>query len=138
MEGSRPMFATTIVDGELLWQDHPDPEPGSGEILVAVRAAGLNGADMLQRKGAYPAPPGSPADIPGLELAGEVTGRGPGAERFDVGDRVMAVVGGGGQAELAVVHERGAMPVPHELDWPQAGGTPEVFVTAHDAIFTQG
>ena len=74
----------------------------------------------------------------GLELAGEVTARGPGAERFEVGDRVMAVVGGGGQAELAVVHERGAMPVPDELDWSQAGGMPEVFVTAHDAIFSQG
>ena len=132
------MRAVTIRDGALSLEEHPDPEPGSGEILVAVHAAGLNGADMLQRKGAYPAPAGSPADIPGLELAGEVVGRGRGAERFEEGDRVMAVVGGGGQAELAVVHERGAMPVPADLDWPQAGGTPEVFVTAHDAIFSQG
>ena len=104
---------------------------------MRVRAAGLNGADMLQRKGAYPAPPGSPADIPGLELAGEVAGLGPGAARFAEGDRVMAIVGGGGQAELAVVHERQLMPVPDALDWPQAGGVPEVFTTAHDAIFTQ-
>ena len=117
--------------------DHPDPEPGSGEILVRVRAAGLNGADMLQRRGRYPAPPGSPVDIPGLELAGEVVARGPGAERFAEGDRVMAVVGGGGQAELCVVHERGAMPVPEALDWPCAGATPEVFATADDALFTQ-
>jgi NADPH2:quinone reductase len=102
-----------------------------------VRGAGINGADMLQRKGAYPAPPGSPPDIPGLELAGEVTALGPGARRFGEGDRVMAVVGGGGQAELAVVHERTAMPVPANLDWPEAGGLPEVFTTAHDAIFTQ-
>jgi NADPH:quinone reductase-like Zn-dependent oxidoreductase len=92
---------------------------------------------MLQRKGAYPAPPGSPADIPGLELAGEVAGLGPGATRFAEGDRVMAIVGGGGQAELAVVHERAAMPVPESLDWAAAGGLPEVFTTAHDALFSQ-
>jgi NADPH:quinone reductase len=129
--------AVIIEDGRLTVQERPDPEPGSHELLVRVRAAGLNGADMLQRKGAYPAPPGSPQDIPGLELAGEVAALGPGAGRFAVGDRVMAVVGGGGQAELAVVHERAAMPVPQELDWPQAGGLPEVFVTAHDALFSQ-
>jgi NADPH:quinone reductase len=129
--------AVTIQDGELVVDERPDPEPGKGELLVRVRAAGLNGADMLQRKGAYPAPPGSPPDIPGLELAGEVQALGPGAERFQEGDRVMAIVGGGGQAELAVVHERGAMPVPEPLDWPAAGGLPEVFTTAHDAVFTQ-
>jgi NADPH:quinone reductase len=129
--------AVTIKDGNLVVEERPDPEPGKGELLVRVRAAGLNGADMLQRKGAYPAPPGSPPDIPGLELAGEVAGLGPGAGRFKEGDRVMAVVGGGGQAELAVVHERGAMPVPEPLDWPQAGGLPEVFTTAHDAVFAQ-
>jgi NADPH2:quinone reductase len=131
------MRAVTIADGALSVQQRPDPEPGPGEILVAVRAAGINGADILQRKGAYPAPPGAPADIPGLELAGEVVARGPDAERFAVGDRVMAVVGGGGQAELAVLHERAAMPVPDAVDWPQAGGLAEVFVTAHDAIFGQ-
>src|SRR5215210_2337744 len=131
------MRAATIRDGSVVVEEHPDPEPGRGEILVRVRAAGLNGADMLQRKGAYPAPPGSPQDIPGLELAGEVEKLGPGAARFAEGDRVMAVVGGGGQAEKAIVHERAAMPVPDELDWPAAGGFPEVFTTAHDAIFTQ-
>jgi NADPH:quinone reductase-like Zn-dependent oxidoreductase len=78
-----------------------------------------------------------PADIPGMELAGEVVARGPGAERFADGDRVMAVVGGGAQAELALVHERAATPVPEALDWPAAGGVPEVFTTAHDAMFTQ-
>jgi NADPH:quinone reductase len=129
--------AVTIQDGQLVVEQRPDPEPARGEVLVRVKAAGLNGADMLQVRGAYPAPPGSPADIPGLELAGEVEALGPGAERFTVGDRVMAVVGGGGQAELALVHERAAMPVPEGLDWPQAGGLPEVFTTAHDAIFTQ-
>ena len=92
---------------------------------------------MLQRRGGYPAPPGSPPDIPGLELAGEVSALGPGARRFAEGDRVMAVVGGGGQAELALVHERAAMPVPEGLDWAEAGGLPEVFTTAHDALFSQ-
>jgi NADPH:quinone reductase len=131
------MRAATISDGDLVVEERPDPEPGSGEIVVRVRGAGINGADMLQRRGAYPAPPGSPADIPGLELAGEVAALGPGASRFGEGDRVMAVVGGGGQAELAVLHERTAMPVPGDLDWPQAGGLPEVFTTAHDAVFSQ-
>lgn len=131
------MRAATIRDGDVLVEEHPDPEPGPGELLVAVRGAGLNGADVLQRKGRYPAPPGSPPDIPGLELAGEVVARGLGAERFEKGDRVMAIVGGGGQAELAVLHERVAMPVPDPLDWPAAGGFAEVFTTAHDALFTQ-
>jgi NADPH:quinone reductase len=129
--------ALTIRDKALVVEERPDPEPGHGELLVRVRAAGVNGADILQRGGGYPAPPGSPADIPGLELAGEVAAIGPEVRRFAEGDRVMAVVGGGGQAELALVHERAAMPVPEALDWPQAGGFPEVFVTAHDAIFTQ-
>ena len=131
------MRAVTIRDGDLVIEERPDPEPGHGQVLVRVRGAGLNGADMLQRRGAYPAPPGEPADIPGLELAGEVVGAGPGARRFSEGDRVMAVVGGGGQAELAAVHERAAMPVPEGLDWPAAGGLPEVFTTAHDALFSQ-
>jgi putative PIG3 family NAD(P)H quinone oxidoreductase len=131
------MRAVTIVDGALAWQEHPDPEPGSGELLVRVRAAGLNGADMMQRRGLYPAPPESPADIPGLELAGEVAATGPGVTRFAVGDRVMAIVGGGGQAELAIVHERIAMAVPDALAWSEAGGFPEVFTTAHDALFSQ-
>jgi NADPH:quinone reductase len=131
------MRAVTIKDKQLSVQDHPDPTPGSGEVLVRVHAAGLNGADMHQLQGNYPAPPGSPQDIPGLELAGEVIARGPGAERFSEGDRVMAIVGGGGQAERATVHERILMPVPHNLSWPEAGGAPEVFTTAHDAVFTQ-
>ncbi len=131
------MRAATIRDGEILVEDHPDPQPGKDEVLVRVRAAGLNGADMMQKRGLYPAPPGWPQDIPGLELAGEVVENGPGASRFQPGDRVMAIVGGGGQAELALVHERMLMPVPDALDWPAAGGFPEVFATAHDALFTQ-
>jgi NADPH:quinone reductase len=131
------MRAATIRDGRISAQEQPDPKPEAGELLVRVRAAGLNGADMLQLKGGYAAPPGAPPDIPGLELAGEVVATGRGVRRFEAGDRVMAIVGGGGQAELAVVHERVAMPVPDELDWTAAGGVPEAFTTAHDALFTQ-
>jgi len=131
------VLAVTTVDGKLDWREHPDPEPGRGEVLVAVRAAGLNSADLSQRAGFYPAPAGSPADIPGLDVAGEVVATGDGAVRFSIGDRVMAVVGGGGQAELAVVHERHALPVPDAVSWPEAAGFPEVFTTAHDALFTQ-
>ena len=132
------MRAATIRDGAIVIEEHPDPEPGTGECLIKVRGAGVNGADILQRAGHYPPPPGSPEDIPGLELAGEVAGLGPGASRFSEGDRVMAIAGGGGQAELAVIHERQLMPVPADLDWDAAGGLPEVFCTAYDAIFTQG
>jgi NADPH:quinone reductase len=131
------MRAATIRDGRIGVADHPDPEPQDGQLLVRVHAAGLNGADILQVAGHYPPPPGVPADIPGMELAGEVVGCGRRVERFEPGDRVMAIVAGAGQAEYAVVHERAAMPVPEELDWTAAGGVPEVFTTAHDALFTQ-
>jgi NADPH:quinone reductase len=131
--------AVTIRDREIVIANHPDPSPGAGEVLVRVRAAGLNGADQMQVLGHYPPPPGLgvPEDIPGLELAGEVAEVGPNATRFSPGDRVMAVVAGAGQAELAVVHQRQLMPVPDGLDWIAAGGVPEVFTTAHDALFTQ-
>ena len=131
------MRAVTVRDNQISVEEHPDPAPQAGEVLVRVRAAGVNGADILQMRGRYPAPPGSPPDIPGLEFAGEVVDRGAAAERFEVGDRVMGVVGGGGQAELISVHERLVMPVPDELDWSAAGGVPEVFTTAHDALFSQ-
>jgi NADPH:quinone reductase len=131
------MRAVTIREKELVIEEHPDPVAGTGEALVRVRAAGLNGADMMQRRGLYPAPPGSPQDIPGMEFAGEVLALGDRATRFREGERVMAIVGGGAQAELAVVHERQLMPVGESLDWPAAGGLPEVFTTAHDALFTQ-
>ena len=129
--------AAVIASKTLGLQQAPDPKPGSGEVLIRVRAAGLNNADLMQIAGMYPAPPGSPADIPGLELAGEVVEVGPNAFRFAVGDRVMAVVGGGALAELAVCHERTLLPVPEAVDWASAGGFPEAFTTAHDALFTQ-
>jgi putative PIG3 family NAD(P)H quinone oxidoreductase len=131
------MRAATLRDGDIVIEEHPDPEAGAGEVLVRVRAAGVNGADMMQRRGLYPAPLGSPQDIPGMEFAGEVVACGPGAERFTAGERVMGIVGGGAQAELVLAHERTLMPVPGELDWPAAGGLPEVFTTAHDAVFVQ-
>ena len=130
------MHAVVIDDGELRWEERPDPEPGDTELLVDVRAAGLNGADMSQRAGRYPAPPGSPADIPGLEIAGEVVAVGPAVRRFSPGDRVMGLLGGGGQATRAVIDELHAMPVPASLSWPEAGGFCEVFATAFDAIFS--
>src|SRR3954462_6805469 len=110
------MRAATIRDGRIEVADHPDPEPQDGQLLVRVHAAGLNGADMLQLRGGYPAPAGAPQDIPGLELAREGAECGAGVLPLEPGDRVMALVAGGGQAELAVVHERLAMPVPDELD----------------------
>jgi NADPH:quinone reductase-like Zn-dependent oxidoreductase len=126
------MYAVTIADGALHWQEHADPVPGPGEVLVAVAAAGLNSADLLQRRGYYPAPPGWPADIPGLEFSGTVLAHGVGAGRYPVGSRVMAICGGGGQAQQVVVPESVLLPVPDP-----AGGFPEVFSTAQDALFTQ-
>jgi NADPH:quinone reductase len=97
----------------------------------------VNNADLMQVQGFYPAPPGSPPDIPGMELAGDVVATGDAVTGFAEGDRVMALVGGGAQAELALVHERLAMRVPETVPCPEAGGFPEVFLTAHDALFTQ-
>lgn len=116
----------------------PRPEPGPAEVLVRVRAAGVNRAEILQRRGLYPAPPGWPADVPGLEFAGRVEAVGERVTERGVGDRVMGLVGGGGYAEYVVVHEREAIPVPELLSWEEAAAVPEVFVTAHDALFTRG
>lgn len=118
--------------------DVPAPEPGLEQVRVRVRATALNRADLLQRLGHYPAPPGVPKDIPGLELAGEVEALGPGATRFQVGDRVLGLVGGGSYAELAVAHERTLARIPETLDWVQAAAVPEAFMTAHDALFRLG
>jgi NADPH:quinone reductase-like Zn-dependent oxidoreductase len=131
------VHAATVVSGELQWKEHPDPVPGVGDLLVEVKAAGVNAADLLQRLGLYPPPPGLPADIPGLELAGVVVAVGRGTSRFAIGDRVMSLVGGAAQAELAVVPERHAMAVPDGVAWVEAGGFPEAFATAHDALVTQ-
>ncbi len=131
------MHAVVIRDSQLHWEERDDPVPGDTELLVAVRAAGLNAADLIQRAGFYPAPPGWPADIPGMEFAGEVVATGRQVTLFSPGDRVMAVVGGGAQATLALVDETHALAVPDALSWTEAGGFPEVFTTAYDALFRQ-
>ena len=131
------MRAAIISDGRLEIEERPDPEPGDGELLVRIRAAGINGADLAQRAGGYPAPPGAPPDIPGLECAGEVVALGRGVRDFAVGDRVVALLGGGGHAELATVHERHALGAPTRFSDAEAGGFMEVFATAHDALFAQ-
>lgn len=131
------MRAVTIVEGELEWKEHPDPVAGDTELLVSVKAAGVNAADLMQAKGHYPPPPGFPPDIPGLELAGDVVEVGARVTRFSPGDRVMAVVGGAAQAELALVDESVAIGVPEETSWVEAGGFPEAFTTAYDALFDQ-
>ena len=117
--------------------DRPRPEPGVGQIRVRVRASALNRADLIQRRGGYPAPAGAPADIPGLEYAGEVDALGPDAALWTPGRRVMGIVGGGGHAEFLCVHEREAIPVPDGLSWEEAAAIPEVFLTAWDALVRQ-
>lgn len=119
-------------------EDRPDPMPGEGEIAVRIRAAGLNRADLAQRAGKYPAPPGWPADIPGLEYAGEVIAVGRGVTYWAVGDRVMGLVGGGAQAERVVVHQAEAMAIPDGMTDEDAAAIPEAFLTAWDAMVVQG
>jgi NADPH2:quinone reductase len=114
------------------------PEPARGEVRVRVRATAVNRADVLQRMGAYPAPPGAPADIPGLEIAGEVDALGPDVTELTCGDRVMGLLGGGGYAEYAVAHARTLARVPAGMSFADAAAIPEAFVTAWDAIVAQG
>jgi putative PIG3 family NAD(P)H quinone oxidoreductase len=114
-----------------------DPTVGSEEVRVRVRASALNRADLLQRRGRYPAPHGSPVDVPGLEYAGEVEDRGSGVHDLRVGDRVMGIVGGGAQAERIVAHHETCLRVPDGLSWEEAAATPQVFLTAFDALFVQ-
>ena len=127
----------TPGDGTLSVDERPDPTPGKEEVLVSVRSAGINGADRLQRAGLYPPPPGAPADIPGLELAGEVTALGEGVDDSWQGKRVAAIVAGGGQAGLCVVHHTSLLELPDSVDWTAAGGFAETFSTAHDALIGQ-
>lgn len=128
------MRAATIRDGNLEVVEHDTPEPGGDHVLVSVASAGLNRADLLQKMGAYPAPPGWPADIPGLEFAGRVTALGEQAKAFEVGDEVFGITGGGGHATHVLVPEELCVRVPSGLDLIEAGGAPEIFVTAHDAL----
>jgi NADPH:quinone reductase-like Zn-dependent oxidoreductase len=122
------MRAVVIEAGRLVLGERPDPVPDTGEVLIRVRAAGINNADLMQAAGKYPPPPGTPPDLPGLECAGELV---------DTGERVMALLPGAGQAELVAVDTRHVLPVPDGVDWPAAGGFMEAFATAHDALITQ-
>ncbi|HTR55994.1 MAG TPA: NAD(P)H-quinone oxidoreductase [Kofleriaceae bacterium] len=118
--------------------ERPTPEPSRGEVRVRVRATAVNRADLLQRMGAYPAPFGAPPDVPGLEFAGEVDALGPGVERLAVGDRVFGLVGGGSYTEALVAYERTLAKIPDGMSFEDAAAVPEAFVTAHDAMITQG
>jgi putative PIG3 family NAD(P)H quinone oxidoreductase len=118
-------------------QERPLPEPGAGQIRVRVRTSALNRADVMQRQGNYPVPPGVSADMSGMEYAGEVDAIGSGAGLWKAGDRVMGIIGGAGHAEYLVVHEREAMPVPKGMSWEDAAAIPEAFLTAYDALFNR-
>jgi NADPH2:quinone reductase len=136
------MKAVTIVsyggvEGLEIREVADAPPATLDRVRVRVRAAGLNRADILQRMGRYPAPPGYPQDIPGIEFAGEVSEVGDEVRTWKVGDRVFGIIGGGGQAQYVTVHESALAPIPPNLDWAEAAAVPEVFMTAHDALFTQ-
>jgi putative PIG3 family NAD(P)H quinone oxidoreductase len=130
------MRALTIIDGRLEVLERPVPEPAPGGVVVQVSGAGLNRADLIQRAGGYPAPPGAPPDIPGLEFAGIVHATSAGVTTPAVGARVFGVVGGGAQAEYVAVPAAHCAPVPDHLDLVAMGGVPEAFITAHDAMVT--
>jgi NADPH:quinone reductase len=115
----------------------PCPEPGTSDVLVRVHASALNRADLLQRAGRYPAPAGSPPDIPGMEFAGEVAAVGAGVTLWHEGDRVFGIAGGGANAEFLTVHERAVAAMPDGLSWTEAAAVPEAFMTIHDALVTQ-
>ena len=133
------MRALAIHDGgRLAVEERPVPEPGGDQVLVRVHGAGINRADLLQRAGGYPAPAGVPPDIPGLEFAGTVATVGPDVRSLRTGDRVMGIVGGGAQAEYLVTSESHCARVPEGIDLLAAGGVPEAFITAQDAMIVQG
>jgi putative PIG3 family NAD(P)H quinone oxidoreductase len=117
--------------------DVADPRPSANEVLVRVRAAGVNRADLLQRKGLYPPPPGAPPDIPGLEFAGEIEALGDKVFGWSIGDRVMGISAGGAQAQRLAVHHRMLVRIPNALGFEEAAALPEAFITAHDALVTQ-
>lgn len=135
--GGRALKAISIVDGRLELVERDDPEPRAHQVLVEVAGAGVNRADLMQRAGAYPAPRGWPVDIPGLEFAGTVAATGNDVWSLQVGDRVFGVVGGGGQATHLVTPANHCARAPRALDLVEAGGVPEVWLTAHDAMLVQ-
>lgn len=143
MAGDTPTMQAAIISRPggpevLEIRSVPRPAPGAAEVLVQVRASALNRADVLQRQGRYPPPPGAPADIPGLEFAGEVVEVGPGASRWRAGQRVFGLTGGGGHAQYVVAHEQTLAEIPANLTWVQAAAVPEAFITAQDALAQAG
>lgn len=118
-------------------EERPTPAIGDADVLVRVRGSALNRADLLQRRGKYPAPPGAPADIPGIEFAGEVVRTGTGVKHRRVGDRVFGITGGGAHSEFVAIHENACARIPDSLDWTNAAAVPEAFITAHDAMVSQ-
>ena len=137
-EQMRAVVISTPGGPEVLeLREVPRPSPSHAQVLVRVRATALNRADVLQRQGKYPAPADSPADIPGMEMAGEVAEIGPGVTRWKVGQRVFGIVGGGAYAEYLVTHERLLAEIPERLSYTDAAAVPEAFITAHDALVTQ-
>jgi NADPH:quinone reductase len=130
-------FAGTGGNEVVSLAERPDPVPGSHEVLVAARFAGINWADVAQRAGNYPPPPGAPQDIPGLEVAGTVVAAGDAVRSWRTGDRVFGLVGGGGLADRVVVHERHVVAIPDGMTDDVAAAIPEAYMTAHDAVFSQ-
>ncbi|MGO4752626.1 NAD(P)H-quinone oxidoreductase [Streptomyces sp. 2MCAF27] len=132
------MYAITIPEpggpDALVWAEVPDPVPGEGEVLVDIAAAGVNRADLLQRQGHYPPPPGAP-DHPGLECSGRIAALGPGVSGWAVGDEVCALLAGGGYAEKVAVPAGQVLPVPPGLDLVTAAGLPEVAATVWSNVF---
>lgn len=131
------MRCVVIHEGTLVLEERATPNPGPLDVVVAVRGAGINAADLMQRDGHYPAPEGSPADVPGMELAGVVSAVGERVHEPLLGRRVCAIVGGGAQATHCLVPSEHLLFVPDHVSWDQAGGFPEAFTTAHDALVTQ-
>lgn len=132
------MRALTIADRSLELRERPTPEPGPTDVLVEVHAAGINAADLMQREGFYPAPPGWPQDIPGMELAGVVVAVGDRVVEPLMGRRVCAIVGGGAQSTHCALPSEHLLFLPDDVSFDEAGGFPEAFITAHDALVTQG
>lgn len=118
-------------------ETRPVPRPQGGDILIRVRAAGVNRPDVAQRSGAYPPPPGA-SDLPGLEVAGTVAAVGPDVRRWRVGDQVCALTPGGGYAEFCLTHESNALPVPHGFTLTEAAALPETFFTVWHNVFQRG
>ena len=131
------MKALVLENGELSLQTRPDPRAEAGEVVIAVAAAGVNAADLLQRQGVYPPPPGWPVDVPGLELAGVVEQIGEGVDASLLGRRVCAIVGGGAQATRCVVPAVHLIAVPDTVEWTEAGAMAEAVLTSHDALVSQ-